>query len=219
MRTRKQFSSRRGSRGQVMTEMQHGWKMSETLLLADFSKCTLTPLRARSEIFFNVKHFCFVKKKKNFMLKIRLLHMTHILNRLILSAVTGILHQLIMSWCSDTFSKVHTNVRTVKRAKSQGGARQLEPGRRRYRHRFETASLLCWDQLFNTGLTLVKGVKKKNNNNNFPPHLRGCSPLKTPAAAHVQRPIRRWRWRRERSAGKFPKMVWEKNEASAKQDH
>lgn len=42
---------------------------------------------------------------------------------------------------------------------------------------------------------------------NFPPHLRGCSSLKTRAAA--QRPIWWWRWRRERSTRKFPKMVWE----------
>lgn len=49
----------------------------------------------------------------------------------------------------------------MKQAKSQGEARQLEPGHRRYLYRYKRSSLLCWDQLFNTGLTPAKGVKKK----------------------------------------------------------
>lgn len=59
-----------------MTEMQHRWKMSETSLLADWSKGALTPLRLLSDAFSTMKHlFCY---KKRFVLLSWLLHVMQV---------------------------------------------------------------------------------------------------------------------------------------------
>lgn len=102
--------------------------------------------------------------------------------------------------------------------KAQGRAKQLEPGHRRHLHRYEMSPSVYSAEINYSTL----GSHSRKELKYFPPHLQGCSPLKTRAAALMPSPIWQWRWGRERSARKFPNMVWdrsEKNEGSAKQGH
>lgn len=72
--------------------------MSETSLLADWSKGALTPLRVLSDAFSTIKHlFC---DKKRFVLLSWLLHDASVKRVEVLSTLTGKLHHLIMSWGS-----------------------------------------------------------------------------------------------------------------------